>query len=102
SPKQCWHDVRAGIKTRLTSNVAQARKHQTLKVYRRARHRKLPSWTKLLRSWTRRTCESDGSAHPSHRSRFANSVCVPKPSVEDEDVGRVADALAEAATLRHR
>src|SRR5439155_4550771 len=24
-PKQCWHDVRAGIKTRLTSNVAQAR-----------------------------------------------------------------------------
>jgi hypothetical protein len=25
SPKQCWHDVRAGIKTRLTSNVAQAR-----------------------------------------------------------------------------
>lgn len=26
SPKQCWHDVRAGIKTRLTSNVAQARK----------------------------------------------------------------------------
>ena len=25
SPKQCWHDVRAGIKTRLTSNIAQAR-----------------------------------------------------------------------------
>jgi hypothetical protein len=24
-PKQCWHDVRADIKTRLTSNVAQAR-----------------------------------------------------------------------------
>ena len=26
SPKQCWHDIRAGIKTRLASNVAQARK----------------------------------------------------------------------------
>ena len=25
SPKQCWHDVRAGIETRLTSNTAQAR-----------------------------------------------------------------------------
>src|SRR2546428_3376506 len=24
SPKQCWHDIRAGIKTRLASNVAQA------------------------------------------------------------------------------
>ena len=26
SPKQCWHDIRAGTKTRLTPNVAQARK----------------------------------------------------------------------------
>jgi hypothetical protein len=25
-PKQCWHDVRAGPKTRLTSHLAQARK----------------------------------------------------------------------------
>jgi hypothetical protein len=25
SPKQCWHDIRAGIKTRLTSNTAQGR-----------------------------------------------------------------------------
>src|SRR4029450_11535745 len=25
SPKQCWHDVRAGTKTRWTSDVAQAR-----------------------------------------------------------------------------
>src|SRR5215212_6892559 len=25
SPKQYWHDVRAGIETRLTSNIAQAR-----------------------------------------------------------------------------
>jgi hypothetical protein len=25
SPKQCWHDIRAGIKTRLASNIAQAR-----------------------------------------------------------------------------
>src|SRR5882672_8776660 len=25
SPKQCWHDIRAGTKTRLTSNIAQAR-----------------------------------------------------------------------------
>ena len=25
SPKQCWHEVRAGAKTRLTSNIAQAR-----------------------------------------------------------------------------
>src|SRR5205823_4614634 len=33
---------------------------------------------------------------------ISNSVCVPKPSVEDGDVGRVADELAEAATLRHR
>jgi hypothetical protein len=26
SPKQCWHDFRAGVETRLAANVAQARK----------------------------------------------------------------------------
>src|SRR5437868_11230004 len=49
-----------------------------------------------------RSNESGGSTHALHRSRFVNSVCLPKPPVEGGDFGRVADGLAEAATLPHR
>src|SRR3954454_23163214 len=79
SPKQCWHDVRAGTKIRLTSNVAQARTTDVDGIPTHPR-RKLPSWAKPLRSWTRRANESDRSTHASHRPRFADPTGLRQPS----------------------
>ncbi len=102
SPKQCWHDVRTSIETRLTSNVAQARN------IRCRRH----------------TDASDAGNFPLGQSHFAlgqgertkatdrrmrrfghvsqMSVCLPQAPVANGDLRRVAAAHAEAPTIRHR
>jgi hypothetical protein len=102
SPKQCWHDVRAGIKTRLTSNVAQARNTRR----RRYTDASDPETSLLGKA----TSLLDKAAERKRRiDAFVASVTVREFSLPAEailskngDFGRDADGRAEAATLGHR
>src|SRR5882672_9978568 len=102
SPKQCWHDIRAGTKTRLTSNIAQARNIRCRRHTDASDAGNFPLGQSYfaLGQGERMKATDRCMSHVGHgsRIRFARRSLF----VEDGDFSRAADALAEAATLRHR
>ena len=102
SPKQCWHDVRAGIKTRLTSNIAQARNIRCRRHTDASDTGNFPlGQSHFALGQGERTRATDRRTRR-FGSGFANSVRLPKPSVAGGDFGRDVGEPVEAPTIRHR